>query len=171
MDSKFVISSQTCTLTKEQLTQFVQDFGITQEVKITFLKRGSADVPIALVKPITHLADWKGSFFYVENKIIPLDYPELLLESNKFDKKSFRDKVPLHPELDPLYDQIATYPCHVRTFPDPILYLAGLKTSWKHSPKEPVIYYRGHELDIRSFMMQEIDGEFKFLPEGCIDDN
>nr|GFA04426.1 hypothetical protein [Tanacetum cinerariifolium] len=27
------------------------------------------------------------------------------------------------------------------------------------------------EIDFRSFMMQEINGEFKFLPEGCIDDN
>ncbi|GJX56925.1 hypothetical protein Tco_0286822, partial [Tanacetum coccineum] len=35
----------------------------------------------------------------------------------------------------------------------------------------PVIYYRGHEMDFRSFMMQEIDSEFKFLPEGCINDN
>ncbi|GKB01146.1 reverse transcriptase domain-containing protein [Tanacetum coccineum] len=138
---------------------------------LTLSNRGSADVPIALVKPITHLANRKGSFFYVENRIIPSDYPELLLESNKFDKKSFRDKVPLHPDLDPLYDQISTYPCHVRTFPDPILYLEGLKNSWKHSPKEPVIYYRGQEMDFRSFMMQEIDGEFKFLLEGCIDNN
>ncbi|GJX55369.1 hypothetical protein Tco_0285266, partial [Tanacetum coccineum] len=138
---------------------------------LTLSNRGSADVPIALVKPITHLANRKGSFFYVENRIIPSYYPELLLESNKFDKKSFRDKVPLHPDLDPLYDQISTYPCHVRTFPDPILYLEGLKNSWKHSPKEPVIYYRGQEMDFRSFMMQEIDGEFKFLLEGCIDNN
>ncbi|GKE03306.1 hypothetical protein Tco_1395324 [Tanacetum coccineum] len=58
---------------------------------LTLSNRGSADVPIALVKPITYLANWKGSFFYVENKIIPLDYLELLLESNKFDKKSFGD--------------------------------------------------------------------------------
>nr|GEU40922.1 hypothetical protein [Tanacetum cinerariifolium] len=53
---------------------------------LTLLNRGSADVPIALVKPITHLADWK-------------------------------------------------------------------------------------EIDFRSFMMQKIDGEFKFLSEGCTDDN
>ncbi|GKD62538.1 hypothetical protein Tco_1300047 [Tanacetum coccineum] len=32
---------------------------------------------------------------------------ELLLGENKLDKKSFKDKVPLHPEMDPLYDQIA----------------------------------------------------------------
>ncbi|GJU36504.1 hypothetical protein Tco_1184858 [Tanacetum coccineum] len=52
---------------------------------LTLSNRGSVDVPIALVKPITHLANWK-------------------------------------------------------------------------------------EMDFRSFMMQEIDGEFKFLPEGYIDD-
>ncbi|GKB07904.1 hypothetical protein Tco_0836188 [Tanacetum coccineum] len=138
---------------------------------ITFLNKGSADIPIALVKPVTHLANWKCNFLYVEDKITPSDYPELLLDCNKFNKKSFGDKVPLHPELDPLYEQIAIYPCHVRTFPDPILYLAGLKTSWKHSPKEPVIYYRDQGMDFRSFVIQGIDGEFKFLPKGCIDDN
>ncbi|GJU99494.1 hypothetical protein Tco_1328765, partial [Tanacetum coccineum] len=131
----------------------------------------SADVAIALVKPVTHLANWKGNFLYVEDKIIPSDYPELLLESNKFDKKSFGDKVPLHPELDPLYEHIATYPCHVRTFPDPILYLAGLKTSWKHIPKESVIYYRDQKMDFKSFVIQRINHEFMVLPKGCIDDN
>ncbi|GJX39964.1 hypothetical protein Tco_0254954 [Tanacetum coccineum] len=165
--SKYVLfvlrKHERISLTKEQLTQFVQDFDIPQDVKIILLKRayggkptvnllrsflnlgrvgdwltlsnrGCANVPIALVKPITHLANWKGNFFYVENRIIPSDYLELLLESNKFDKKSFGDK-------------------------------AGLKNSWKHIPKEPVIYYWGH--GIYSF----IDGEFKFLSEGCIDDN
>ncbi|GKC49870.1 hypothetical protein Tco_1072615, partial [Tanacetum coccineum] len=74
---------------------------------LTLSNRGSADVPIALVKPITYLVNWKGSFFYVENRIIPSYYPELLLE----------------------------------------------------------------KMDFRSFMIQEIDSEFKFLSEGCIYDN
>ncbi|GJX52899.1 hypothetical protein Tco_0281268 [Tanacetum coccineum] len=43
-----------------------------------------------------------------DNKIIPSNYPKLLLDENKLDKKSFKYKVPLHPEMDPLYDQIAT---------------------------------------------------------------
>ncbi|GJZ06448.1 hypothetical protein Tco_0540241 [Tanacetum coccineum] len=55
---------------------------------LTLLNKGSANVPIALVKPITHLANWKGSFFYDKNRIIPLDYPEVILEGNKFDKKN-----------------------------------------------------------------------------------
>ncbi|GJV93038.1 hypothetical protein Tco_1540851 [Tanacetum coccineum] len=39
----------------------------------------------------------------------------------------------------------------------------GLKTSWKYSPKKP--------MDFRSFMIQGVDGEFNFLPEGDVDGN
>ncbi|GKE27918.1 hypothetical protein Tco_1443302, partial [Tanacetum coccineum] len=123
----------------------------------------TADVPKALLKPINHLRNWKDSFFFIENKIIPSNYPGLLLGENKLDKKILKDKVPLHPEMDPLYDQIATYPCIVRTFQDLILYLAGLKTTWKHSPKRPVIYNRRQEMDFRSFMLEGVDGEFNFV--------
>ncbi|GJS65155.1 hypothetical protein Tco_0679719, partial [Tanacetum coccineum] len=105
----------------------------------TFAVMGSAYVPKALLKPITHLGNWKDSFFFIENKIIPSDYLELLLGENKLDKQSFKDK-------------------------DPILYLAGLKTTWKHSPKRHVIYHRGQEMDFRSFMLEGVDGEFNFLP-------
>ncbi|GJY04138.1 hypothetical protein Tco_0370078 [Tanacetum coccineum] len=37
----------------------------------------------------------------------------------------------------------------------------GLKSSWKYSPKNHVIYHRG----------QGVDGEFNFLPEGGLDEN
>ncbi|GJW25339.1 hypothetical protein Tco_0039150 [Tanacetum coccineum] len=47
----------------------------------------------------------------------------------------------------------------------------GLKTSWKHSPKKPVIYYRRQEIDFISFMIQEVDGEFNFLHEGGLDED
>ncbi|GKB93188.1 hypothetical protein Tco_0979325 [Tanacetum coccineum] len=57
------------------------------------------------------------------------------------------------------------------TFPDPILYLAGLKTSWKCSPKRPVIYYRRQEIDFRNFITQGVDGEFNFLPKGGFNNN
>ncbi|GJZ62209.1 hypothetical protein Tco_0618346 [Tanacetum coccineum] len=46
-----------------------------------------------------------------------------------------------------------------------------LKTSWEYSPKRHVIYHRGHEMDFKSFMIQGIDGEFNFLPEGGFNDN
>ncbi|GKD45879.1 hypothetical protein Tco_1270524 [Tanacetum coccineum] len=73
--------------------------------------------------------------------------------------------------MDPLYDQISTYPCNIQTFLDPILYLAGLKSSWKYSPKKHVIYHCGQEMDFRSFMIQGVDGEFNFLHEGGLNEN
>ncbi|GJT64122.1 hypothetical protein Tco_1015602 [Tanacetum coccineum] len=138
---------------------------------LTLSNRGGADVPKALIKPVTHLENWKDSLFYIENKIIPYKYPKLLLEDNKLDKKSFKDKIPVQPQTDPLYTQISTYPCIVRTFLDPILHLACLKTSWKYRLKMPIIYYRGQEMDFRSFMIQGVYGEFNFLPEEGFNDN
>ncbi|GJX62261.1 retrovirus-related pol polyprotein from transposon TNT 1-94 [Tanacetum coccineum] len=75
----------------------------------------------------------------------------------------------LGPVGDPLYRLIATYHVSVRTFPDPILYLASLKTSWEHGLREPAIYYHGKEMAFRSFMMDGIDGEFSFLPKETVD--
>ncbi|GJR70127.1 hypothetical protein Tco_0016192 [Tanacetum coccineum] len=54
---------------------------------------------------------------------------------------------------------------------DPILYLAGLKTLWKYSPKRPIIYYQGQEIDFKSFRIQGVNGEFNFLLERGFDDN
>ncbi|GJY35367.1 hypothetical protein Tco_0420745 [Tanacetum coccineum] len=84
-----------------------------------------------------------GDWLTLSNRGVPSKYPELLLEENKLSKKSFKDVVPLHVWEDLLYNQITTYPCNVRTFPDPILFLAGLKSFWEHSPKKPIIYHRG----------------------------
>ncbi|GKD26759.1 hypothetical protein Tco_1232973 [Tanacetum coccineum] len=63
---------------------------------LTLSNRGGSGIPKALTKPITHIEGWKGSFFFIKNKIIPFKYSELLLEDNKLDKKSFKDVIPLH---------------------------------------------------------------------------
>ncbi|GJV66365.1 hypothetical protein Tco_1477193 [Tanacetum coccineum] len=124
---------------------------------LTLSNRGGSGIPKALTKPVTHIKGWRGSFFFIKNKMVPSKYPKLLLKENTLGKKSFKDVVPLYVREDPLYYQIDTYPCNVRTFPDPILFLAGLKSFWKHSPKKPIIYHYGNEIDFRSFMMGGID--------------
>ncbi|GJV05819.1 hypothetical protein Tco_1343475, partial [Tanacetum coccineum] len=103
--------------------------------------RGGSGIPKALTKLITHIEGWKGSFFFIKNKIVSSKYPELLLEEYKLGKKSFKDLVPLR-----------------------------LKSFWKHSLKKPIIYHCGREMDFRSFMMEGSDGEFHFEPEGGVGD-
>ncbi|GJV81089.1 hypothetical protein Tco_1516959 [Tanacetum coccineum] len=49
--------------------------------------------------------------------------------------------------------------------------LQGLKTSWEYRHKRPLIYHHGQEMDFRSFMIQGINGEFNFLPEGGFNDS
>ncbi|GJT75924.1 hypothetical protein Tco_1042649 [Tanacetum coccineum] len=163
MDAKFIIASQTCTLTKDELSQLVVDYDIPQDVWV--LLPGYAGIPKALTKPVTYIEGWKGSFFFIKNKIVPSKYPDLLLEENKLGKKSFKDVVPLHVQEDPLYNQIATYPCNVRTFPNlskpnPFSFRAKIFLGAQSSKTYYQPLWKG------SFMVGGIDGEFHFEPEG-----
>ncbi|GKA67911.1 hypothetical protein Tco_0767828 [Tanacetum coccineum] len=64
--------------------------------------RGGSGLPKSLTKPITYIKGWKGSFFFIENKIVPSKYSKLLLEDNKLNKKSFKDVLPTYARDDPL---------------------------------------------------------------------
>nr|GEV23280.1 hypothetical protein [Tanacetum cinerariifolium] len=68
-------------------------------------ERGFDCLTFALVSSKTHREGCRAS--------------QLFLDENKLDKKSFKDKVPLHPEMDPLYDQVATE--HEQTLVGPSL--------------------------------------------------
>ncbi|GKB52142.1 hypothetical protein Tco_0902895 [Tanacetum coccineum] len=58
---------------------------------LTFSNMIDLSVPKAVIKPITYIKCWKGSFFFIENKIVHSEYPKLLLEDNKLNEKSFKD--------------------------------------------------------------------------------
>ncbi|GKA16352.1 hypothetical protein Tco_0696099 [Tanacetum coccineum] len=66
-------------------------------------------------------------------------YPQLLSEQNKLDLKSFKDKLPPNIEENPLFQRLSRYTTNVRVFPDPILFLAGLKPSWECGQQRPAI--------------------------------
>ncbi|GKB42713.1 hypothetical protein Tco_0887655, partial [Tanacetum coccineum] len=42
-------------------------------------------------------------------------------------------------EMNPMFQHLSRYPTSVRVFPDPILFLAGLKPSWEHGQQRPAI--------------------------------
>ncbi|GJY74063.1 hypothetical protein Tco_0478494 [Tanacetum coccineum] len=109
---------------------------------LTLSNRGGANAPKALTKLVTHLERWKGSFFFIENKIIPSDYLELLLEDNKLDKNPLKTRFPYSLKSK-------DHPVRLRNVSFGVwLFL---------------------EMDFKRFMIQGVDGEFNFLPEGGLD--
>nr|GEX71705.1 hypothetical protein [Tanacetum cinerariifolium] len=55
-------------------------------------------------------------------------------------------------------------PTSVRVFPDPILFLVGLKPSWEHGQQRPAIMMNGKEMDFRNFIYTKDDDDLAFLP-------
>ncbi|GJU91563.1 hypothetical protein Tco_1303986 [Tanacetum coccineum] len=60
---------------------------------LTFSKRPEKCIPNHLPKVITHIEDWKGRFFFVQDSVVPSTYPKLLSKDNRWDNKSFGDKL------------------------------------------------------------------------------
>ncbi|GKD10969.1 hypothetical protein Tco_1190654 [Tanacetum coccineum] len=99
------------------------------------------------------------------DSIIPAKYPQLFSEQNKLDLKSFIDKLPPNNEENPMFQCLSRYPTSVRVFPDPILFLAGLKPSWEHGQQRPAIMAGGKEMAFRNFIYTEDDEDLAFLPK------
>ncbi|GKE22767.1 hypothetical protein Tco_1434279, partial [Tanacetum coccineum] len=129
---------------------------------LTFTKRPKVEVPTILLKPITRIENWKGQFFYVNDTIVPNGYPELLSKNNRLDKRTFKDKIPPSISDTLIYQHLARHLANVKPFSDPILFLAGLKTSWEHSLKHPVIFVGRKEMAFGNFMFAEDDEEMTF---------
>ncbi|GJU04926.1 zf-CCHC domain-containing protein [Tanacetum coccineum] len=93
-----------------------------------------------LFRVITRIEGWKGRFFFVQDSIVPVDCPELLFKDNR-------------------------YLINVRTFPDHILFLAGLKPSWELGQQRPAIFVSKKEMAFRNFMYAEDDEDLSLLPK------
>ncbi|GKB32748.1 hypothetical protein Tco_0872149 [Tanacetum coccineum] len=89
---------------------------------------------------------------------------DILTILKKWDKRSFKDKIPLSISETPMYQHVARHPANVQSFPDPILFLAGLKMSWKHTSKRLAIFAGKNEMAFGNFMFAEDDEEMTFLP-------
>ncbi|GKA77033.1 hypothetical protein Tco_0783494 [Tanacetum coccineum] len=77
------------------------------------------------------------------------------------DKRSFKNKIPPLIHENPLYQRLGRHPVNVQTFPNLILFLAGLKSSWEHGQQRPAIFI---EMAFRNFMYAKDDEDLSFLP-------
>ncbi|GJW59452.1 hypothetical protein Tco_0108787 [Tanacetum coccineum] len=134
---------------------------------LTFAKRSEKHISNLLLKVITHIEGWHERFFYVQDSIIPAKYPQLLSEQNKLDSKSFKDKLSLNIEENPMFQRLGQYPTSVRVFPDPILFLAGLKPSWEYGQQRPAIMADGKGIYLSCFFFHfpfSLIHDLLFLP-------
>ncbi|GKB16207.1 hypothetical protein Tco_0850130 [Tanacetum coccineum] len=196
MSAKNILRIQTCTLTKDELSQFITAYSIPSEYKVLLPKSNQTiyDAPDEFVGLYTHsftLANLKLlllkflcdvlEYFYVhvsrlnpfgyaklttflvmckayDDSIVPSDYPELLSKDNRWDTKSFNDKLPPSIHENPFYQRLGRHPVNVRTFSDSILFFAGLKPPWEHGQQRSAILK-----DFRNFMYTEDDEDLSFL--------
>nr|GEU52437.1 reverse transcriptase domain-containing protein [Tanacetum cinerariifolium] len=82
---------------------------------------------------------------FLEDYPIPLQYKVMLPKRNQT-----------------VFDSPDEYPANVRIFPDPILFMAGLKPSWEHGQQQPTIIV---EMAFRNFMYAKTDEDLSFLPK------
>ncbi|GKB39475.1 hypothetical protein Tco_0884417 [Tanacetum coccineum] len=174
MDSKFIISTQTCTLSKEQLEQFLCDYDIPRHVRVILSKKSETiyDAPLGFVGLYTH-------HFSLSNLRlpIPLFICDVLSYFKAYGGEPSVDLLRSFLNLGRAGNYLNRGGADVpKALIKPVTHLEiwkGLKTSWEYIPKRPVIYHHGEgtEMDFRSFMIQGVDGEFNFLPEGGFKDN
>ncbi|GJY71991.1 hypothetical protein Tco_0475694 [Tanacetum coccineum] len=65
---------------------------------------------------------------------------------------SFSYSYPTEPFDEALWNRLRCHTLDAQTFPEPILYLAGLSSSWEHAPSNPSIFVDGEEMAFRNFM-------------------
>ncbi|GKC43715.1 hypothetical protein Tco_1061437, partial [Tanacetum coccineum] len=133
---------------------------------LTFQKRFEKHIPNLLSKVITRIEAWHERFFFVQGFIISSKYPQLLLDENKLNLKSFKDKLPPNIDKNPYFQRLGRYPTSVRVFNDPILFLAGPKPLWEFGQQRSAIIVGGKKMDFRNFIYTEDDDDdLAFLPK------
>ncbi|GJV51780.1 hypothetical protein Tco_1447521, partial [Tanacetum coccineum] len=179
--AKDSIATQTCELSKVEFNDFLTLYPILSKYHVILPKSNQTifDAPpgfvylgltllvvpssplllscarLMVVSPLS--TSIEGSSICVEL------YSQLLSEQNKLDSKSFKDKLPLNIEDNPMFQRLGRYPTSVHVFPDPILFLAGLKPWWEYGQQRPAIM--AGDKAFRNFIYTEDDEELSFLPK------
>ncbi|GJW49518.1 hypothetical protein Tco_0090869 [Tanacetum coccineum] len=165
MSAKDTIVVQRCGLLAKELNEFLSLYPIPLEYDVILPTSTQTilDAPPGYVGLYTHS-------FSLANLRLPLtdffcEYPQLLLDENKLNLKSFKDKLPLNIDENPYFQRLGRYPTSVLVFDDPILFLVGLKPSWEFDQQWPAIIVDSKEMAFRNFIYTKDDDDLAFLPK------
>ncbi|GJZ01924.1 hypothetical protein Tco_0519885 [Tanacetum coccineum] len=92
---------------------------------LMFQKRFGPSIPSIFSNSMSNIPDWKSEFIFMKQTFISEVCPGLITD--------FRHG-------------------QAQTFSDPILYLAGLASSWENTPNNPSILIDGEEMTFHNFM-------------------
>ncbi|GJW26434.1 hypothetical protein Tco_0040245 [Tanacetum coccineum] len=156
MSTKDTIAVQRCGLSAKELNEFLSFYLIPSEYDVILLMSTQTifDAPPGYVGLYTHS-------FSLANLRLPLtdffcEYPQLLLNENMLNSKSFKDKLPPNIDENPYFQRLGRYPTSVRVFDDPILFLAGLSLRGSLA---------NNEMSFKKFIYTEDDDDLAFLPK------
>ncbi|GKD03873.1 hypothetical protein Tco_1178847 [Tanacetum coccineum] len=158
MSAKDSITTQTCELSKEEFNDFLTLYPIPSKYCVILLKSNQTifDAPPRFI--------YRGSTLLVLlNSPLLLSCAKLMVVS-PLSTSSEGSSICVKLE-NPMFQRLGRYPTSVRVFPDPILFLAGLKPTWEYGQQRPTIMAGGKEMAFRNFIYTEDDKDLSFLPK------
>ncbi|GJS81446.1 hypothetical protein Tco_0747987 [Tanacetum coccineum] len=118
---------------------------------LTFQKRPGPNIPSIFGNSMSNIPDWKSEFILVKQTLISEVRPGLI--TNFFHGQgTFAFSYPTKPFDETLWNHLRRNSFEAHTFLEPILYLAGLASSWEHAPNNPSILIDREEMAFRNFM-------------------
>nr|GEW00613.1 hypothetical protein [Tanacetum cinerariifolium] len=147
MSVKDSISTQTCELTKEEFNDFLTLYHIPSEYRVILPKSNKTvfNAPPRFIYPGLIL-------LVVPSSPLLLSCARLMVVS-PLSTSSEGSSICVELRLD-------RYPTSVCVFPNPILFLAGLKPSWEHGQQRPAIM-----IAFTNFIYAKDDENLSFLPK------
>ncbi|GJR72928.1 putative reverse transcriptase domain-containing protein [Tanacetum coccineum] len=157
--SKRNLATVTCSLAQNDLVDFVEEYGIPwcYDPKLPESHQMALDAPLGPDIPslfgnsMSNVTSWKSEFIYVKETLISDLCPDLITNF-RHGQGSFAYPYPKKPFDEVLWNLLCRHTLEAQTFSDPILYLAGLSSSWEHALSNPSIFVDGEEMAFRNFM-------------------
>ena len=119
---------------------------------VTIAKRPGAS---CFLKGGLDIRDWKESFFFVKQSLIPETYPNVVSKANAKVPHQFRDIAPSTVSDKILCERLLKYPSIVQTFPEPILFLTKVAQKWEHDTQEPILVCEGKGKPLSLFFFHD----------------
>ncbi|GKG12490.1 hypothetical protein Tco_0346727 [Tanacetum coccineum] len=80
-----------------------------------------------VTEPVVPVASWKWTFFWIEDSIVPSQFPQLISRDNLFrNGVAFKDEYPNGVEVDPSFQRLVRYPSKARVYDNFALHLGGI---------------------------------------------